>query len=557
MSIAGTRQHLRPAQQEPASPPETGTPPVGLTPRLWPELAVISVLALAVRLVTMLFVSHPGYMDAYYYYHVAENIVRGNGLVEFIAWHYQNHPADLPQPSNAYWMPLASLVSVPTMWLLGPGFRAAQLGHVLLSALVPGLTYLYARALLGARQPARLAALLTIFSGTYFVYWVNTDNFTPFALAGAGALMLMGIGEPRRGRWWLLALAGALIAPAHLARADGILLLLGVPMMAWLHERRLYRAGLAPEAVRPYVWKAVIAAVALYLLGMLPWLVRNLLVFGRLLPAGGNTPFMREYNELFSYAFTPQLSSYLSWGLPNIVHSKLEALWLNLIAQLQGTHYYLLPLCLLGAWQLRREARTWPFAIYFVVLLGAMTLVFTFPGPRGATFHSSSALLPYYYTTAAAGLAAAVHLAARRLRHWNVPLATRNFGYMLLGFAAALAIGFGLRNIRDWNRHLEQYRAIAAVLPAGSERARVMVADPPGFYYASGRQSLAIPNDGYPALVAAAARYGVDYLILEPARPAYLTSLLRGEYTGREFQEIATAGEARIYRIQRAEAGTP
>ncbi len=516
----------------------------------WPLL--VYTLALVVRLATMLFVSHPGYMDAYYYYHVAENVTRGRGLIEQFAWHYQNHPAGLPQPSNAYWMPLASLVSVPTMWLLGPGFRGAQLAHVLLSSFLPVLTYLYARALLGAGQPARLAALLTIFSGTYFVYWVNTDNFTPFALAGAGALMLAGIGEPCPGRWWLLALSGILIALAHLARADGVLLLLVVPAMAWVHWHRLCRSNLAACAANSYAWKAVAAAAALYLLVMLPWLARNLLTFGRLLPAGGSTPFMREYNELFSYAFTPSPAYYLGWGLPNILRSKLEALWLNLVAQLQGTHYYLLPLCVLGAWRLRRDARTWPFALYFLMLLGAMTLVFTFPGPRGATFHSASALLPYYYTTAAAGLGEAVQLAARRLRHWNPPVATRNFGYVLLAFAAALAVGFGVRNVRDWNRHLAQYRAVAAALPPGSERARVMAADPPGFLYASGRQSLAIPNDGYPALLAAAAKYGVDYLIVEPARPDYLTTLLRGEYSGQEFQAIATVGEARIYRIQQA-----
>lgn len=513
---------------------------------------LVYTVALAVRLATMPFVSHPGYMDAYYYYHVAENVALGRGLIEQFAWHYQNHPAGLPQPSNAYWMPLASLVSVPTMWLLGPGFRGAQLAHVLLSSLLPVLTYLYARALLGAGPPAWLAALLTLFSGTYFVYWVNTDNFTPFAVAGASALMLAGLGEPRPGRWWLLALSGVLIALAHLARADGVLLLLVVTAMAWLHRRRLLRAGLAACTVDPYAWRAVAAAVALYLLVMLPWCARNLLVFGRLLPAGGGTPFMREYNELFSYEFTPSLAYYLSWGLPSILRSKLEALWLNLVAQLQGTHYYLLPLCALGAWRLRRDARTWPFAIYSLVLLGAMTLVFTFPGPRGATFHSASALLPYYYTTAAAGLSEAVQLAAQRLRHWNAPVATRNFGYVLLAFAAALAVGFGVRNVRDWNRHLEQYRAVAATLPAGSERARVMAADPPGFFYASGRQSLVIPNDGFPALLAAAQKYGVDYLILEPARPDYLTSLLRGEYTGREFEAIATVGETRIYRIQRA-----
>ena len=68
----------------------------------------------------------PAYPDSFYYVDVARQLAAGHGFnVDFI-WIFPEVggaiPANpvLPIPSNAHWMPLASLVQVPFIWLLGP-----------------------------------------------------------------------------------------------------------------------------------------------------------------------------------------------------------------------------------------------------------------------------------------------------------------------------------------------------------------------------------------------------------------------------------------------------
>ncbi len=62
----------------------------------------------------------------------------------------------LPIPSNAHWMPLASLVQVPFIWLLGPVPLASALPFWLASAAVAPVTYWIGRdASMPRWQPPR------------------------------------------------------------------------------------------------------------------------------------------------------------------------------------------------------------------------------------------------------------------------------------------------------------------------------------------------------------------------------------------------------------------
>ena len=105
-------------------------------------------LALLVR--GLLFAVHPdaAYPDSYYYVDVARAIQAGHGFnIDFIYSFLDvggHIPADpsLPIPSNGFWMPLASIVQLPSMWLLGPTPLASALPFMLIGALAAPLTWL-------------------------------------------------------------------------------------------------------------------------------------------------------------------------------------------------------------------------------------------------------------------------------------------------------------------------------------------------------------------------------------------------------------------------------
>ncbi|MGH7960858.1 MAG: hypothetical protein ACRERD_03390, partial [Candidatus Binatia bacterium] len=67
---------------------------------LRPVLAALFLVTLIVRALTALTLEHAGYLDAFYYYHLALNMADGRGLTESVIWNYLDDPQQLPRPGN-------------------------------------------------------------------------------------------------------------------------------------------------------------------------------------------------------------------------------------------------------------------------------------------------------------------------------------------------------------------------------------------------------------------------------------------------------------------------
>ena len=496
--------------------------------------------------------TQPGYTDAYYYYHVAANLAAGRGLVEEFIWNYLAPVGGIPHPSNLYWMPLTSLVSAPVMAFFGSSFRAAQAPLVIIASLSPVAVTLVVWDLWRDRWLALASAMLTLFGGFYFLYWTVIDSFGLFALA-----VTVGLWAQARYLWqsqseaghmpsttrflpWLLGLvAGLTTAAAHLARADGFLLLL-VALAIFLLLR-------SPG----WAW-ACLAAVVGYILVMGPWFWRMWSLTGELAAPGAMTTlFLQEYNDLFSYNQDHTLASYLAWGLGPILLSKLKALGENLVV-LYGAGLMLLPIGLVGAWRLRRDRRLLPFFVYAALLYLLLTLVFTFPGARGSMRHSGVALLPWTAVLAVQGIRVTVSWAAQRLPHWNVQRAQIGFTLVAMSASIALSLVILLYNAKVWDQEYDYYQAVAQWLDdQGGVNAPIMVTDPPAFYYASGRGAVVTPSNGIDAMIAVADRYRVDYIALEAAHAASLHPLYLGDESSPRLEPLEWIGATHMFRVLR------
>lgn len=507
------------------------------------SIAVILVaLSLAVTLLAALPVHGPTYMDADYYLLTAQRLVQGFGFSENILWNYLDDPAGLPHPSHVYWMPLPSLLAALGLWLFGDSFQAAQVPFILLTAFLPLVSYRLSRALGGEERHAWAAALFTVFSGFYLAFWAMPDAFAAFALAGSLSLIALGQGiAGRRQRWFFL--AGLCAGLGHLARADGLLLLIvGIAMVtADRHPSSLVRR---------------LSLLLLgYLLVMAPWFYRNWVAIGAILPrAGLKTLFLRDYDELFSYGLPLTLERYLDWGLGNILASKLWAARLNLMTFVGPNNLiFLTPFTLIGLWRLQREPLVRPALAYGALLYIAMTLAFTFPGVRGGLLHSSVALLPFFFAAAPVGLEAAIRWVARRRRGWNVQQAMRVFTAGFIVLAAALSLALAVRTMQSehWmSGGGAVYRQIGAWLEAhGLEGATVMVNNPPGFALRTGHPAIVVPNGDVETLLAVADRYGATVLVLDANRPGPLAGLYAGVETHPRLVRQVELDGAQVYRI--------
>ncbi len=506
-----------------------------------PYLLIFGVF-LGLRLLGAQLVSQPGYMDGFYYYHVGRNLYLGRGFVEDVIWNWLNPPPAITHPSNDYWMPLTSVLIAGAFALLGESFRAAQLPSLVASAALPVFAYHLAGRVwpAPAAWPRLWAAVITGAGGSYFIYWHGTDNFAVFGLTGALTLYLAR-DLPTAGRWGAVG-AGVMSGLAYLARPDGPLLL----------------AVVAGWACRPGTKAALgrrVGLVGLALLGFglaaAPWWARNLLAFGTPLPGGGfKVAWLREYNEVFSYGLELGPAYYLGWGLGPILRSKLQAGVENLKYPLNLSLVLLLPFGLLGAYRLRplpAFALAWA---YLAVLYAVLTLVFTFPSPRGTLLHSGVVGLPFFGVAAALGLEEAIRRAARYRPRWEPERAVRNIGLIVIGGFVAASVGLGIRAAGEWDVRFRAYEAVAAWFRQQGLADPVMVVDPPGYYYSSGTPAVVVANNDLETTWQVCRRYGVKYLLLEPAFPEPWLPLWKDPEASPRFKAVGQVGEVKIFRVE-------
>jgi len=536
------------------------------------DLIVLLLVALLVRGLTAWPMQQPGYMDAAYYVDGGLSLYEGRGFTEPFIWNYLDDPEGVPRPSHLYWMPLASILVWLSFLLLGPTYRAAQVPFALLSALLPLLCYVVAYETTRSRRHALCAGVLAVFGGFYLAYWVTPDNFAPFALAGGFCLWAAGRALKTGQPLWFAA-AGMCAGMAHLARADGPLLLLAV-LAAGVAETGLgvadpvrthdLASGEASDGRCGRWWRwqplarGLVLCGACYLLVVSPWLVRNQAVIRHpLATLGARTVWLTNYDDLFGYGQPLTLQSYLAWGWGNILRSKLQGLWLNgqtVIAA--GWAICLAPVGLIGVWRLRRRTEFRAAWLYGGLLYLVMSLVFTYPGWRGGLLHSLVALVPFLYAAALAGLDVFVEWMAARRHTWRVPQAQRVLAVGLVVLVALLSAVLYARGLSKF-RGSHVYSDAAAWLDENAlPSERVMVNDPASFYYYSRRECLSIPNAALDTVLQVMQRYDVHYLLLDSH---YL--LLRGLYESPGSSDSLVLlrgfgqGEETVYLLRRAELG--
>ena len=483
----------------------------------WVGLAAVGILTAATMAI---FVRAPGYMDAEYYYSSAVELSEGRGFQEPFVWNYLDNPVTLPHPSHLYWMPLASILAAAGMKALGGGFRAAQLPFVLLAAGLPLLAAWIAVQLKASARQAVLSGLLGAFAGFYLPFLVTTDAFAAYAWIGTLAFASAAAGYRGRSQLAWLA-AGLLVGAGHLARADGVILLLPL-------------AGLAAVSPRRRLTSMALL-ISGYLLVMAPWMARNLSTTGSLLgPGGARTLWLASYDELFTYPAT--VLNYGRWaaqGLGEILAARSQAFATNLETLVVVVGSVILgPFMLVGAWRRRRDALVAVSGIYLLLLVGVMTVAFPFSGARGGLFHSSAGVLPILWALAPIGLERVLESVSAR-RGWNPERAWRLFTPAIVAAMIAITVwvawdraAAGWPAATRWEGPADYHRAVAKALRSlDSSPGVVAINDPPGFYLASGLPCVVVPFGDQATLREVVERFDVEWVVLDINHPAPLAGL--------------------------------
>lgn len=484
------------------------------------KLLILFLLGLAAALLGSVFVASPGYMDADYYFAVGRQLAEHAGFNEPFIWNYLSEPLNITHPSNQYWMPLTSIISAGSMSLLGTSFKAAQAPFLLLTAFLPVLTGGIAFWLHGSERLAIVSGLLAIFPGFFLPYFLTTDMFVLFAILGTGVFWLSSLAvKSQKPRYWIL--VGVLVGLGYLSRADGILLL--VPASAAI----LFGGkGRVSNFFRLLIGMGAV---------MMPWWIRNLIALGTITPSGSvRALWITSYNELFAYpGRTLTLERWVEVGIVDLIGIRLEAASTNikrLIAE--NGLVFLWPFILLGGYRYRSSILVRISAIYLLTIFIAMSIVFPFAGAYGGFFHSSSALMPVLWALAPVGLGVAVKWGSAK-RNWEIARASRMFGAAMVLMAAAITIPVFITRViggdllsPSWNNAYETYEQVGLKMDSITTMDEpVAVNNPPGFYVATGRRAIVIPNGDADTLKEVVTRYDIKWVILDSNRPEGLAHL--------------------------------
>ena len=506
--------------------------------------AVLFVVTFVARVVTALPFYAPGYPDAVYYLAVARELAAGHGFTIPYIWAFVDTGGHLPAvgvlpiPSNAHWMPLASTVEVPFIWLLGPTYLASCLPFWLLSALGAAITYQLGMDAGLGRRVSIAAGLLMAMPGAVAPYMSQADNFSLFMVLGVTAMWLCVRGAA--GNRLAFALGGVVVGLAMLARTDGALL--GVPFIVtflaeqwprwrtalrgWGTSRAASGARDAPTAGMPAAapstparigWIAAIACFALFLLVMAPWWIRDYSLFGSISPSSssGRILWIRTYNDLFSVSDQTTPATFFAQGLGPLLASRIGGLGAAIIVLgTQPLLIVLVPFLLVGAWIHRRDPAFRPWLVYGITFLVFSALVFAVHLPYGMALHSGMALMPHAYVLSMVGIGASVRWVAARRPHWDVPRATRNFTAIAVGLVWAIGAVATVLLAGAWQHDATYRTALLAQHPVPVTD-RLMSADPGAYWYRWGITGVPTPNDPLPVVEKAAALYDVRWLILE------------------------------------------
>ncbi len=480
----------------------------------------------------------PAYPDAFYYTEVARSLAGGQGFsVDFI-WIFAEVggaiPADpvLPIPSNAHWMPLPSILAAPFIALLGEGGPGQLASYLLVGALAAPLTWAIARDLGAPSWLAIGAGAIVAVPGMLAPFMAQPDNFGLYQPLVTAALWFGARGL--RGERRLFALAGLLAGFATLARNDGVLVLAALGLV-WLDDRFLAwrsRGGRMPAIPL----STAIACVALFVLVMAPWWLRQLAVFGSISPSAGSGKvlFIRDIGEWNSISTPADLDWLLGQGLGPLVASRIGGFVAAVtIFVVLGTSVVLAPFAIVGSWARRRDPRLAPFFVFTALLFAANALAFAVHVPGGTFIHSACALVPYTAILGLEGIVVAVRWVARHRPTWDADRAGRLFAGAAVVFVVGVSIPATLSVHATWDSRRETFRDVAAVLEAaGSPRSdRVMSIDAGGTKYHSGHGGVVTVNDPIETIEEVARAYDIRWLSLDrrDAVPAMAPVLDRDE----------------------------
>lgn len=491
--------------------------------------------AAAVGLLAAVTVIFPTNEASAYYVAVARNLAEGSGLVIDSMWSYGTPPLVLPRPAFELWQPMASFIAALPMAVFGSSFLATQLGGVLVGAAVAPLTWAITRDTAAhVGTPAERVDHLAIGAGIVvsllaplLLAVAVPDSTLSFLVFGTLACWL----APRalKAGWrWGLAL-GVALGLTYLSRHEAVYI--GAIFLAVALVRREGWRELS-RRLTPVVVGGVIV--------VLPWLLRNVAVFGTPLPGQAlDNAFLTSNEQIFDYGGRPSLAGFMAQGWWLIAVHIIVAGTHNLfdVALLPGGPVTIIGA--VGAFVLARRGRLSATPLAYLLGSGVLTMLiatYVFPvASLWGTFRHAAGPLIVGLTVAAVLVADRAVDGIRRRRSWQ-----RRNAWLAPLALALLVVPITLLQLTfissDARVVESRANAIAAFLheqpEADGATPRVITDVPIWVNMASGLPTLALPAQPAEVVLSLAHDQGATLIFVSRTRGPYPDAFRSGPLAG-------------------------
>jgi hypothetical protein len=191
-----------------------------------------------------------------------------------------------------------------------------------------------------------------------------------------------------------------------------------------------------------------------------------------------------------------------------------------------------------------------------LILFAMMTIIFPFAGSRGSFFHAGAAFQPYWWVAAPIGLDAIIGWARVRgqFTDKNAPIFLQGILVLLSIFMTAYLVNFRVI-ASGWAKDDYIYASVEKMLidHGISPSDVVIVRNPPGYFIASQRPSIALPFGDEATILDVAEEYNARYLVIEKGGTfESIQDLYDDPQNNPSFVYIGEVNEAKLYHIELA-----
>lgn len=517
------------------------------------DFYLLLLLALLVLSINFIYQKNPGYMDSEYYYLGGKQLSEGQTSLNVI-WNFLDDPSGFPHPLFSYWLPLASIISSFSMDIFGSTFTGSRVIFWILAAGLAPLTYFVSFRISQNRFVSVLAGLFAIFSGYLFKFLTIPETIVPGILIGGAFFLLLGSAlDDKNTKIYSYILIGLFAGLLYLNRADGVVYILIAISCFSIYILKQNKNFLNKRIILNSV--LIISTFLTVIIGLF---IYNKSQFGSFFsPATSKVIWIATYDDTFSYPaaiLTPKY--FLENGLSLRFNQVIDAIKQNSSSFL-GVQLIIigLPLFIIGIKRNIKKTIIRVAIIHLIFVFLIMSIIFPLAGARGGFLHSSAGNQIIVWYLMADGLQGFIEWGINK-RNWKLIRSQRMFGSSVVLFAFLIT---GIVYYKDvmgnalgykWNVEYEEYKNIENIVLDYSKGKSevVMINNPIGYYYATGRRSVVIPNSTPDDLLELWGNLDVKYLVIDSNLPEKFTND-HLELIDQNFELIGENGQIRrIYK---------